>query len=129
MSTMTDTLNQANQLIAQLRKEYPGEINAFLHFMRKTEDGPALSHREEELINVALSVAAQCEWCIALHVKSAIEVGATRDEIMGAGFQAVLMHGGPALMHLVLLSEALDEFEAPATEEAPAPAESNRSQD
>lgn len=118
MSTMNDALNQANELIAQLRKQYPGETNAFLHFMRKTEDGPALSHREKELINVALSVAAQCEWCIALHVKSAFEAGATRDEIMEAGFQAVLMHGGPALMHLVLLSEALDEFQPPAAEES-----------
>ena len=110
MTAMKDTLDQANQLIGELRQQYPGEMNAFLHFMRKTEDGPALTHREKELINVALSVAAQCKWCIALHVKSASEAGATRDEIMEAGFQAVLMHGGPALMHLVLLTEALDEF-------------------
>ena len=27
-----------------------------------------------------------------------------------AGFQAVLMHGGPALMYLVVLFKALDEF-------------------
>ncbi len=128
MSSMTDTLNQANQLVAQLRKQYPGETNAFLHFMREAEDGPALSHREKELINVALSVAAQCEWCIALHVKAALEAGTTRDEIMEAGFQAVLMHGGPALMHLVLLSEALNEFQPPAAEESHEPAGSNSPQ-
>ena len=35
---------------------------------------------------------------------------------MEASFQAVLMHGGPALMHLALLEEALNEFGAPPNE-------------
>jgi len=115
MDHMKETLDQANALVKELLKEYPGETRAFMHFMRETEDGPILTKREKELINVALSVAAQCKWCIALHVKSAIEAGATRDEIMEAGFQAVLMHGGPALMHLVLLEDALNEFGASAS--------------
>jgi len=116
MDHMKKTLDQANDLVATLLKEYPSETRAFIHFMHTTEDGPTLTKREKELINVALSVAAQCKWCIALHVKSALEAGATRDEIMEAGFQAVLMHGGPALMHLVLLQDALDEFSGPAEE-------------
>ena len=52
----------------------------------------------------------QCQWCIAFHVKHASAAGATRDQIAEAGFMAVLMHGGPALMYLVPLFKALDEF-------------------
>lgn len=110
MKKASEKLALINQLMSQLEKKYPAETNAFMSFMKKTEAGPALGGKENELINVALSVAAQCEWCIALHVKQAIGVGATRDEIIEAGYLAVLMHGGPALMYLIYVVEALDEF-------------------
>ncbi|MBU2809453.1 carboxymuconolactone decarboxylase family protein [Acidithiobacillus ferrooxidans F221] len=108
--TANDRVNEIAQLTERLKDKYPAEINAFLGFMGKTEGNPALGKAQKELINVALSVAAQCEWCIALHVKGAVTAGATRDEIMSAGFLAVLMHGGPALMYLVRLTEAVDAF-------------------
>ncbi len=108
--TANERLQQIHELMARLKETYPAEINAFLGFMGKTEDNPALSRAQKELIDVALSVAAQCEWCIALHCKGAVEAGASRDEIMSAAFQAVLMHGGPALMYLVPLTQTLDEL-------------------
>ncbi|MBU2739782.1 carboxymuconolactone decarboxylase family protein [Acidithiobacillus concretivorus] len=108
--TAKDRLTDVQQLMENLKQDYPAEINSFLGFMGKAEGNPALSAVQKELINVALSVAAQCEWCIALHTKNAIAAGASRDEIMSAGFMAVIMHGGPALMYLVPLSKALDEF-------------------
>ena len=79
-------------------------------FSRKAEGGKALTIRQKELINVGLAVAAQCEWCIAIHVQHATEAGASRDEIIEAGFMAVVMHGGPALMYMTPLLAALDEF-------------------
>ena len=108
--TAKERIADVKQLMENLKQDYPAEINSFLGFMGKAEGNPALSAVQKELINVALSVAAQCEWCIALHTKNAIEAGAGRDEIMSAGFMAVIMHGGPALMYLVPLSKALDEF-------------------
>ncbi len=105
-----ERIQEVEQLTEGLKDQYPAEINSFLGFMGKAEGNPALSKAQKELINVALSVAAQCEWCIALHVRSAIKAGASRDEIMSAGFLAVLMHGGPALMYLVPLTKAIDEF-------------------
>lgn len=110
MGEMAERLQEITSLIEQLKEKYPAEINAFLNFMQKAEAGPALNVRQKELINVALSVAGQCEWCIALHVRHAAEAGATRDEIVEAAFMAVLMHGGPALMYLTPLCHALDEF-------------------
>jgi AhpD family alkylhydroperoxidase len=107
---MRNRLDEADSLLDRLKHRYPSETNAFLHFMRKTESGPALSARQKEIINVALAVADQCEWCIALHVRHAVDLGASRDELVEAGFMAVLMHGGPALMYMMRLLEALDEF-------------------
>jgi AhpD family alkylhydroperoxidase len=97
-------------LIGKLQADYPSETDALLRFMNKAEGGKALTIREKELINVGLAVAAQCEWCIAIHVQHAIEAGASRDEVVEAGFMAVVMHGGPALMYLIPLLEAVDEL-------------------
>jgi AhpD family alkylhydroperoxidase len=110
MPEMTKMLNDVDALISRLEKKYPAEINAFLNFMKSAEGGPALNAREKELINIGIAVATQCQWCIAVHVKHAVAAGATRDQVAEAGFMAVLMHGGPALMHLVPLFKALDEF-------------------
>ena len=108
--SMQDRLHEIETLLEGLQHRYPSETKAFLNFMQKAESGPALDMRTKELINIALSVAGQCQWCIALHVRNALDAGATRDQVMSAGFMAVIMHGGPALMYLTPLTEALDEF-------------------
>jgi AhpD family alkylhydroperoxidase len=107
---MKERLDEFGVLVARLSKEYPSQINSFMNFMQKAEEGPALSMKFKELVNIALGVAAQCEWCIAFHVQAAASAGATREEVMEAGFLAVLMHGGPALAHLKPLVDSIDEF-------------------
>ncbi|MGE0072174.1 MAG: carboxymuconolactone decarboxylase family protein [Thiomonas sp.] len=107
---MHDRLHEVEALVNTLGKSHPNEVQAFMNFMGKAESGPALSSKEKELVNVALSVAAQCEWCIAFHVKHAVHAGAKRDELIEAGFLAVLMHGGPAMMYMTPLLQAIDEF-------------------
>lgn len=110
MGNMQNKLNEVMAMTKSLRKDYPSETNAFLGFLNKAESGKALGLREKELINVALAVAAQCEWCIAFHVEQAVKDGATRDEIVEAGFMAIIMHGGPAYMYMIVLMESLNEF-------------------
>lgn len=46
--------------------------------------------------------------------KNAIGVGAMSEELIEAGFLAVLMHGGPAMMHTMPLPSAANEFAAAA---------------
>jgi AhpD family alkylhydroperoxidase len=110
MNHTREKLKDVTSLMEKLKEDYPAETNSFLRFMNKAEAGKALSLREKELINVGLAVAAQCEWCIAIHVKHATEAGASRDELIEAGFMAVVMHGGPALMYITPLLDAVDEF-------------------
>ncbi|HEB59252.1 MAG TPA: carboxymuconolactone decarboxylase family protein [Gammaproteobacteria bacterium] len=110
MAHMHDKLEQIGTLTTYLRDNYPTETNAFLGFLKEAESGKALDIRDKELINVALAVAAQCEWCIAFHVQQAARHGASRDELVEAGFMAVIMHGGPAYMYMTPLMQAIDEF-------------------
>ncbi len=110
MGRMKQKLDEVQSLTRRLQADYPTETKAFLGFLQKAEAGKALDLRTKELINVGLAVAAQCEWCIAFHVEQAVAAGATRDEIVEAGFMAVVMHGGPAYMYMTPLLEALDEW-------------------
>lgn len=98
MDTARQKLDQVAKLTRRLKKEYPVETRSFLQFLEKAERGKALDLHIKELINVSLAVAAQYEWCITFHVKQAVRAGAKRDEIIEAGFMAVIMHGGPAYM-------------------------------
>jgi AhpD family alkylhydroperoxidase len=85
-------------------------MNSFQKFLTATEKPSVLDAKTKELINIALSICAQCQWCIAFHVKGAFEKGASSSEIIDAASMAVLMHGGPALMYMIPLIEALNEF-------------------
>jgi len=110
MESYTDKLEEVKRLIARLQKESPAQTAAFNQFMMSVEKPGALDTKAKELINVALAISAQCEWCIALHVKGALTKGANREEILEAAMQAVLMHGGPALMYMIPVEKAIDEF-------------------
>jgi len=110
MTTMKERLGEVGVLTRRLQKEFPRETAGFLNFLKEAESGTALPKKDKELINVALSVACQCEWCIAFHVKNALRAGATASEVTEAGFQAVIMHGGPAFMWMTPLLQAVDEF-------------------
>ena len=46
-----------------------------------------------------------------LHVKYALEAGATREEIIEASMVAGTLDGGPALMFTNYVLKALDDFE------------------
>jgi AhpD family alkylhydroperoxidase len=110
MDTMHERLHEVDQLVRRLEKEFPKETKGFLNFLKEAEGGAALLVKEKELINTALAVAAQCEWCIAFHVQNAVKAGASRRELVEAGFQAVVMHGGPAFMWMTPLLAAVDDF-------------------
>ena len=108
---MKEKLNQVHEIISDLHKELPEQMTAFQNFLVASEKPSILDMKTKELINVALSVCSQCQWCIAMHVENAYKKGATRQEIIDAASMAVLMHGGPALMYMIPLKEALDEFD------------------
>lgn len=110
MKTNSERLTEINDLIVKLEKIVPDEIEAFMKFSKLAEKAGTLDAKNKALINIALAISAQCEWCIALHVKGAVDAGATKEEITEAAMQAVLMHGGPALMYMIPVQNAIAEF-------------------
>lgn len=72
----------------------------------------ALGTKEKELISLAIGIARQCSYCIAVHVQACIAAGATRAEIEETVNVSVLMGGGPSLMYGMKALEAFDELSA-----------------
>jgi len=105
-----ETIKEIGEYLEKLSKDYPQETGAFMAFLRRTIQEKALDVKTKELIALALGIATGCEWCIVLHTKNALDAGATPEELIEAGFVAVLMAGGPALMHLIPLMKAIEEF-------------------
>jgi AhpD family alkylhydroperoxidase len=105
---MKQVLDDVYQGLGRLQKEFPDKMKPFGEFMKATGGPGKLDVKTKELISVALSVKSQCEYCIAYHVKLALDSGANKDEIMEAAFVAALMGGGPAMMQLPLVQKAID---------------------
>jgi len=110
MTDMKKKLKEVQSTVQRAMEEYPKEAGAFMRLLKTMEREGALDMKTKEIISIALSVACHCEWCIAFHVKNALAAGATRDEIMEACFVAVSMCGGPALMYMKPVMDAIDEF-------------------
>ena len=110
--SMKESLSQAQRWMSEFAKISPDKMQAFLKIVEaiEKEEGESLNKKTKELIAVALSIARDCEWCIAFHVKDALNAGATEEEILEATWMAILMGGGPALMHAGLVLDALKEF-------------------
>ena len=69
-----------------------------------------LTVKVKELIAVGIAVQAGCDFCVAHHVEECIKAGATEEEIAEACGVAVLMGGGPALMHGGMAMEMVEEL-------------------
>ncbi|XGI84268.1 carboxymuconolactone decarboxylase family protein [Halorutilales archaeon Cl-col2-1] len=110
LPSMEDLHSQVSESLAKFDETSPDEMAAFGEFLGEVETEGALSTKQKELTAVSLSVVTHCKWCIAYHVKNAVDEGATPDEIREAGWMAVLMGGGPALMYYQLVEKAVDEM-------------------
>jgi len=99
--------------IETLNKSAPEYTKAFGEFAKQARKGGVLSDKTKELIFIALCMAAHSIYCIAFHVKSAIEAGATRQEILEAGMVAGLMGGAPGVVeYFKYVIDACDQFGA-----------------
>jgi len=107
---MKELLDEFHNHIEFWMSKSPEQMKSFSKLLEAVEKPGALSTREKELIAVALSVMAQCKWCISFHVNSALKAGATPEEIREAAWVAVLMGGGPKLAYMQLVEEAIKEF-------------------
>nr|NIM05010.1 selenide, water dikinase SelD [Armatimonadota bacterium]NIO96491.1 selenide, water dikinase SelD [Armatimonadota bacterium] len=100
----------------QVRPE-TGDVSAESAFQRfmSTALGPgALDVIQKELTTIALSVAIQCEPCLKLHLKKALSMGITTEEIQEAAWMGVAFGGCKAMMFWNEQSKSLETISSEA---------------
>jgi len=110
MKQTADLLEEWYSNKAKFIEDFPNQMSTFSDFIEAVKAPGALDRKTKELIGVALGIKAQCEWCIVIHTKYALEQGATKEEIWEAGWVAVSMGGGPSLAHLQVVQKALEDL-------------------
>ncbi len=70
----------------------------FSEFMKEVNKEGAIDTRTKKLMAIALSIAEHCDPCLKMHIKSALDMGFTKEEIDEAAFMAISFCGAPAMM-------------------------------
>ena len=109
--SMQKVAEEVNDWTQKMGKEYTRIYGPFAVWMRRVEEKGALDTKTKELISVALAVATQCKWCIAVHTKAALCAGATKDQVMEACFVACLFRGAPSCMYSQLVMQVIEEHQ------------------
>jgi len=109
--SMQEVSEEVTAWIQKMGEEYSRVYGPFAVLMRRVEQKGALDTKTKELISVALAVATQCRWCIAVHTNAALNEGATKDEIMEACFVACLFRGAPSCMYSQLVMKTIEEYQ------------------
>jgi AhpD family alkylhydroperoxidase len=68
--------------------------------------------KRKELMAIAVSVYAQCHYCIAYHIMNAVKEGATRADILEAATVGVELGGGVAITYMSYVLDGCDQFGA-----------------
>ncbi len=110
MENMKDVVKEFESNVVRFQKEWPKQRSAFATLSEVTKASGALDAKYKYLIAIGIAVNSHCHWCIAANVKSALAHGATKEEVMEAGWVAVQMGGGPSLAYLQLVQKALDDL-------------------
>lgn len=107
-----EILNSFKEGIGAISETNKESVEAFMALLNTGYKEGALTTKTKELISVAIGVYNRCEYCIVCHTYAALELGATREEIMEAAMVAVGFGGGPSMAYsATLLKDCIDEFE------------------
>ena len=107
MGTMEDRLNGIMASMGELGKNDPETMKHFGAFMASSVKDGALDTKTKELMSLGMSMVSRCKYCISLHVKNAVDAGATKEEILETCVLAVLMGGGPAMAQTVEVIDSM----------------------
>lgn len=95
------------EIAAQRRNLAPEQAKAFKKFSQSVFADGALPAKAKQLIAVAVAHVTQCPYCIQGHTRTALEHGATAEEIMEAIWVAAEMRAGGAYAHAALALETI----------------------
>lgn len=95
--------------VVDIAKASPDIVRGYREMSNAGHAKNVLGAKTRELIALAVAVTRQCDGCITIHMKAAIDQGATRDEIIETLGVAVSVNAGAAL---VFSTRAMDAYAA-----------------
>ena len=110
MGKYEEKANEIMNFFGELSKSKPKTAKGFMTMHQSIEEDSALTAKEKEFVALGIAVSTRCEGCIAAHVGSLIELGATKEEILDIVSVAVVMGGGPAITYGAVAKNAFDEM-------------------
>lgn len=99
---VTDYKQELNEVMANNQNLFASTGatgKAFLGVHEEAIKAGALASKIKALETLGIAVAIRCEGCIVQHVKGAIKLGATWDEIVETINVAIMMGGGPSTVY------------------------------
>jgi AhpD family alkylhydroperoxidase len=105
-----EKLDEFFEYAVKFGEQYPEIASSFNNLMGSILQDGKLGIKEKELIALGIAVGLRCLPCIHAHTKSALNMGATKEEIMEAASVAVLMGGGPGMAHVIEVMKAIEAF-------------------
>jgi AhpD family alkylhydroperoxidase len=90
--------------------EKPEIADPFLTLLRSVRQEGILSVKQKEIINLGISVCTKCKYCVVLHTKSALEAGATREELLETCGLALMMGGTSVIGYVSLVFDCINKF-------------------
>ena len=108
---ITEWLERSSKLRPKMEAAIPDLWKGYLTMHKAAYSDGALSAKVKHLMGLAVGLRVGCERCILNHTKAAINVGATRDEILETLKVGITMGGSPAIGFAWYLNKYLDEHD------------------
>ena len=105
-----ELLQDLREPMKSLRRAIPDVWAGFMSLHDAAVADGAVPTRLKEAAALAISVAKQCDGCIAFHARAAARAGATPDEVAELLGVALLMDGGTASVYGPRAWQAFMEF-------------------
>lgn len=110
MTNYKELTQEMAKYVQELKQAMPEVLNEFFAMAHAANKAAALSTKQKELIAIAIGVANRCDGCIGAHMKTLIQLGMTREELIETLGVAIYMGGGPALMYAANALKAFEEL-------------------
>ena len=111
---MNDRVEQFNEYRQKMNERLLATDNRVLKRMFSLDsltyaEGGALDVKSKELMGLVASLVLRCDDCVSYHIGKAVEVGASRDEIIESMSIGLVVGGTIVIPHMRRAVEFLDE--------------------
>ncbi|WP_174479980.1 carboxymuconolactone decarboxylase family protein [Spiroplasma endosymbiont of Danaus chrysippus] len=112
MSSSKVILEKLNNNLIDFNKKEINFMKAYSSLNSEIMKNDNLDTKTKELIAIGIASYNRCHECILKHINNALQLKATRDEILESAKVAVLFGGGPTLAFIVSkLYDAIKELD------------------